>query len=308
MNKNHRSSRQARSERTSNRGQNARTKPPVDSYFVCGTPRTGSSLLLGLLESTGVADRPQAYFREPDEPLWADRWQVPRAADGGFNYADYVRAALAAGRTGNGVFGAKLMWGTLDELVVKLGRVFPDHAGDDAGRLERAFGRSGFVFLRRADVVAQAVSWLRAERTGTWYVGGNGIWPAVPVPGRCPAGSDPAPCPQRLGVQAVLRVITAFSRPGDRVVIPEPGTGTLAVTVAAAGCRALAQPAARAGLAAAAHPDGQRGCRRACPAAGRAAAVGRQAADRAPRGNHHHLTRLPSSHRRVAALIIPGLS
>jgi trehalose 2-sulfotransferase len=85
-----------------------------------------------------------------------------------------VRAALAAGRTGNGVFGAKLMWGTLDELVVKLGRVFPDLGGDDAGLLGRAFGRTGLVFLRRADVVAQAVSWLRAEQTGTWYIGGNG--------------------------------------------------------------------------------------------------------------------------------------
>jgi len=31
-----------------------------------------------------------------------------------------------------------------------------------------------FVYLRRADVVAQAVSWLRAEKTGTRYVGGNG--------------------------------------------------------------------------------------------------------------------------------------
>jgi LPS sulfotransferase NodH len=147
---------------------------PVDSYFVCGTPRTGSSLLLGLLESTGVAGRPQAYFREPDEPLWAERWLVPRSAEGGFDFADYLRAALAAGRTGNGVFGAKLMWGTLDELVVELGRVFPDLAGDDAGLLERAFGRTGFVFLRRADVVAQAVSWLRAEQTGAWYIGGNG--------------------------------------------------------------------------------------------------------------------------------------
>jgi len=146
----------------------------VDSYFVCGTPRTGSSLLLGLLESTGVAGRPQAYFREPDEPLWAERWRVPRSADGGFDYAEYVRAVLTAGRTGNGVFGAKLMWGTLDELVAKLGRVFPDLAGDDAGLLERAFGCTGFVFLRRADVVAQAVSWLRAEQTGPWYVGGNG--------------------------------------------------------------------------------------------------------------------------------------
>lgn len=147
---------------------------PVASYFVCGTPRTGSSLLLGLLQSTGVAGRPHAYFREPDEPLWADRWQVSRSADGGFDYADYLRAALAAGRTENGVFGAKLMWGTLDELVVKLGRVSPDLCGNDAGLLERVFGRTGFVFLRRADVAAQAVSWLRAEQTGAWYVGGSG--------------------------------------------------------------------------------------------------------------------------------------
>lgn len=147
---------------------------PVESYFVCGTPRTGSSLLLGLLESTGVAGRPQAYFRGPDERLWADRWQVARSADGGFDYADYLRAALTAGRTGNGVFGSKLMWGTLDELVVKLGGVFPDLGGDDIGLLGRAFGRLGFVFLSRADVVAQAVSWLRAEQTGTWYIGGNG--------------------------------------------------------------------------------------------------------------------------------------
>jgi LPS sulfotransferase NodH len=147
---------------------------PVDSYFICGTPRTGSSLLLGLLESTGVAGRPQAYFRAADEPLWADRWQIPRSADGAFDYADYVRAALAVGRTENGVFGAKLMWGTLDEVVAKLGGICPDLVGEDVKLLNRAFGRTRFVYLRRADVLAQAVSWLRAELTGTWYVGGNG--------------------------------------------------------------------------------------------------------------------------------------
>ncbi|RKN42080.1 Stf0 family sulfotransferase [Micromonospora endolithica] len=146
----------------------------VDSYFVCGTPRTGSSLLLGLLESTGVAGHPQAYFRSPDESLWADRWRLPRTPDGGFSYADFVRAALATGRTPNGVFGAKLMWGTLDELVAKLAPVYPGLRGDDVGLLERTFGHSRFVFLRRDDVLAQAVSWLRAEQTGRWFVGGNG--------------------------------------------------------------------------------------------------------------------------------------
>ncbi len=143
-------------------------------YFVCATPRTGSSLLLGLLGSTGVAGHPQAYFRAPDEPLWADRWQLPRTPDGGFRYADYVRAALAAGRTGNGVFGAKLMWGTLDEVVDKLSAVHPELAGDDVALLDRTFGHTRFIYLRRDDVLAQAVSWLRAEQSGTWYVDGNG--------------------------------------------------------------------------------------------------------------------------------------
>ncbi len=146
----------------------------IDAYVVCATPRTGSSLLLGLLESTGVAGRPQAYFRAPDELMWADRWQLPRTAGGAVDYADYVRAALAAGSTDNGVFGAKLMWGTLDEVVDKLGRVHPDLAGRDVELLHRAFGRTRFVYLRRDDVLAQGVSWLRAEQTDTWYLGGNG--------------------------------------------------------------------------------------------------------------------------------------
>lgn len=148
--------------------------PRFDSYFVCATPRTGSSLLLGLLQSTGVAGRPEAYFREPDERLWADRWQLPGNSDGAFDYAAYVRAALAAGTTDNGVFGAKLMWGTLDEVVEKLGKVYPDLAGGDVPRLERAFGRLRFIHVRRDDVLAQAVSWLRAEQTNTWYVGDAG--------------------------------------------------------------------------------------------------------------------------------------
>lgn len=37
--------------------------------------------------------------------------------------------------------------------------------------LERAFGSTRFVYLRRDDVVAQAVSWLRAEQTNVWFAG-----------------------------------------------------------------------------------------------------------------------------------------
>ncbi|PWR11190.1 Stf0 sulfotransferase [Micromonospora acroterricola] len=172
----------------------------VDSYFVCATPRTGSSLLLGLLESTGVAGHPQAYFRVPDEPLWAGRWRIPRGGDGGFDDAAFVRAALDAGRTDNGVFGAKLMWGTLDELVDRIGRLHPDAAGQDAALLERAFGRTRYVYLRRADVLAQAVSWLRAEQTQAWYVGGNGE-----ISGG--GGDGRAPHFDKDGIDGLLRTI-----------------------------------------------------------------------------------------------------
>jgi LPS sulfotransferase NodH len=120
-----------------------------------------------LLESTGVAGHPEAYFRSPDEQSWADRWQVPGPGSPDWDPGAFVRAAIAAGSTPNGVFGAKLMWGTLEEVEDKF-TLSP-------------FGETRFVYLRREDAVAQAVSWLRAEQTTTWYIGdtnGNGKPPA----------------------------------------------------------------------------------------------------------------------------------
>jgi LPS sulfotransferase NodH len=128
-----------------------------DSYFVCATPRTGSSLLCGLLDSTGVAGHPEAYFRPPDRSMWAARWGLPS----GSSRLDFVQAARAAGSTPNGVFGAKLMWDALEQLVGE----FDDEVG------WAAFGRVAFVYLRRTDAVAQAVSRVRAEQTGVWSDG-----------------------------------------------------------------------------------------------------------------------------------------
>jgi len=141
----------------------------IDSYLICATPRTGSSLLCGLMDSTGVAGHPESYFRRPDEQQWATRWGIVSPSDGTFSYADYVRAAIGAGRTANGVFAARIMWGTLDEVVARLACVYPDLAGSAVALLDRAFGRTRYVYLRRGDVVAQAVSLLRAEQTDVWF-------------------------------------------------------------------------------------------------------------------------------------------
>ena len=57
----------------------------------------------------------------------------------------------------------------MDEVTAHLAPVYPGHAGSAACLLSAAFGRTRFVQLRRGDVVAQAVSLLRAEQTGVWF-------------------------------------------------------------------------------------------------------------------------------------------
>ena len=141
----------------------------ASSYFICATPRSGSTLLCGLLRSTGIAGRPESYFRVPDEQMWADRWQLSQDSEGRPDYHEYARAAVGEGSTGNGVFGARIMWGTMDRVVTELGAARPDAAGADLNLLTRAFGPTRFVHLWREDTVAQAVSWSRAEQTNYWH-------------------------------------------------------------------------------------------------------------------------------------------
>jgi LPS sulfotransferase NodH len=136
---------------------------PTASFLVCGTPRGGTSLLCGLLAGTGLAGRPEEYFWRDDEPYWSERWGVS-------GFTDYLRAAIAQGTTPNGVFGAKVMFGYLPDLLGKLAALPGNQGLGDRVLLERAFFPNlRFVWIWREDVVAQAVSWSKAIQTGVWY-------------------------------------------------------------------------------------------------------------------------------------------
>ena len=143
--------------------------PDPTSYILCGTPRTGSTLLCSLLASTKVAGLPESYFREPDQDEWATRFGVSRSEDGRFDYTEFVAGAVRYGSTPNGVFAARVMWGTLHPIVTGL---VPDpRERGDVDVLEQAFGTLRFVYLQRNDVVEQAVSWARAEQSAYWQHG-----------------------------------------------------------------------------------------------------------------------------------------
>ena len=145
-------------------------RPGVDAYLICATPRTGSTLLCGLLTSSGVAGRPASYFNRRGLHDYAVAWRIARPRDGRIDDT-YLRAALAAGRTPNGVFGARIMAESLPELIGDLAADTDDAPASDVELLSARLGRLGFVHLRRRDVVAQAVSWAKARQTHFWHPG-----------------------------------------------------------------------------------------------------------------------------------------
>ncbi|MER9657088.1 Stf0 family sulfotransferase [Mesorhizobium sp. M0152] len=146
-----------------------------DGYILCGTPRTGSTLLCKLLASTKTAGDPHSFYRRQDVAEWAEEWNLSSRgtmSELEFQVA-YLNAAIAAGKSGTGVFGLRLMRENLDELSAILEQIFPGLPSDKA-RLEKAFGRIVYIHLSRGDKLAQAVSLIKAEQTGLWHVAPDG--------------------------------------------------------------------------------------------------------------------------------------
>jgi LPS sulfotransferase NodH len=135
---------------------------PSLSYFVCTSPRSGSTLLTDALFAMKIAGRPQEYFDKNYEQLWVERLGVT-------SDADYIEKVLVEGSTPNGVFGLKVFWFQLELLVDKLSRIH-DRSERDFSLLETTFPNLRFVFLKRKDKVRQAISWVKAGQTEMWWL------------------------------------------------------------------------------------------------------------------------------------------
>ena len=161
---------------------------PDLAYLVCATPRSGSTLLCETLRATGGAGVPLEHFevlratglpRQPREyfdgvhdasvlehlaplrPGTPDR-EAPGA---------WWARVRAEGETANGVWGGKLMWGHVDELLARARRLDGLAGADLAAVLRALLGEVRLIFVTRADKVAQAVSLWRAVQTQSWRAG-----------------------------------------------------------------------------------------------------------------------------------------
>ena len=130
--------------------------PAVRSLVLCGTYRSGSSLVAEALQAAGGYGIPLEYFQEGASERRYRRWLV-----GSSSYRDQV---IAARTDPTGVFGVKLFWPDLANLT-GMASMAPETATVAiAGVLPRPL----FVWIRRRDTVAQAVSTLRALHSDRW--------------------------------------------------------------------------------------------------------------------------------------------
>ena len=135
---------------------------PNPSYWLCTTPRSGSSVLGDALTHTEVAGRPTEYFNRRFWPDLFKRFGVTAATD-------YLERVVTETATSNGVFGTKVM---LDEDAAPTFAALRERLGapelSDAEVVRRTFPNLNFVYLTRRDKVAQAVSYCRAQQSGVW--------------------------------------------------------------------------------------------------------------------------------------------
>lgn len=116
-------------------------------------PRTGSTALDSLLESSGVLGMPNWYLngRTPRSPMrnWARRFASTSTAE----LMDALRRERA---TANGIFSLSTAWIDFEPLA-------------RAGQVEEVLGKVKVAYLTRTDRLSQAISLYGAKQSGLWH-------------------------------------------------------------------------------------------------------------------------------------------
>jgi LPS sulfotransferase NodH len=134
---------------------------PRSSVFICGVQRSGTWLLAHLLRSSGAVGYPGEFFSPDDARRFREQWGVSR-------FEDYLGHVFEVGTSSIGVFAAKLMWNYFEQFMFQIRRLTSEYERPDLEVITSVFPAPQFVFIRRDDVLAQAVSWSKAAQTGQY--------------------------------------------------------------------------------------------------------------------------------------------
>ena len=134
---------------------------PAISYIIASTQRSGTHLLCSILRSTGIAGSPDEFFLSKPGETWEKRSGVS-SRDG------YIERVLQDNTGDNGVFGAVVMWSYFERMVQMLQEIRDYNRFTAAELIAERFNRPKYIWMRRRNLVEQAVSWAIACQTGVW--------------------------------------------------------------------------------------------------------------------------------------------
>ncbi|MEM9343441.1 MAG: Stf0 family sulfotransferase [Pseudomonadota bacterium] len=145
-----------------------------DSFVICTSPRSGSTLLCRLLEETGVSGAPDSHFHQPSRAAWMEHFGVEERATEAETLAAVFARAVEKGRGGTDVFGLRLQRQSFAYFAETLRVMYPGF-GTDVDRMEAAFGRTLFIHLTRENKLDQAISYVKAKQSGLWHRAPDGM-------------------------------------------------------------------------------------------------------------------------------------
>lgn len=145
------------------------------SYVICTSPRSGSTLLCQLLAATGKTGNPNSHFHEPSISEWLEDYNL--SADQFDTTKEMLKAifdaARARGTNQTGMFGLRLQRRSFNFFVQQMDILYPN-LSSDFQRFQTAFGKTLFIHLTRTNKLEQSISFVKAEQTGLWHKAQDG--------------------------------------------------------------------------------------------------------------------------------------
>ncbi|NES02318.1 MAG: hypothetical protein F6K22_05385 [Okeania sp. SIO2F4] len=132
------------------------------SYIICSIGRSGSSLLASVLRNLGYCGNPREYFH-PNK--------VTNLMENNDSSAlrNYIEEILKKGLTNNGIFGVKMHWEHMRDFLRFTRKNLGYENKTDLEIINDFFPNTHFIYIRRENILKQAISTEIAQQTQIWH-------------------------------------------------------------------------------------------------------------------------------------------
>jgi len=130
---------------------------PIKCYLICCTQRCGSNFLSSGLTNLKISGNPNEFFVD----------HIRKILGIDYDMLD-IKRLITETMTPNGVFGARIMWGTFQELINKFQQDSRYKEMSATRIMSTIFPNLHYIYLTRNDKIRQAISYYKAMKTNAW--------------------------------------------------------------------------------------------------------------------------------------------